>query len=418
MACEGIDIAVVGAGAAGLMAAITAGRACPGRSIVAFDGARTIGAKILVAGGGRCNVTHHQVTERDFAGGSPNAIRQVLRSFAVEDTVRFFGELGVELKREETGKLFPVTDSARTVLNALLGAAKDAGVQIRHPCRVLGIARADGQEGFELTTDAGTVSATRVIVATGGKALPKSGSDGAGYDFVTGLGHTLREPIIPSLAPLVVNDPAWIRELSGVATRATITLVSSTGKHLKVIEHDLLCTHFGLSGPGAMDMSRHWHMARLDDRGAHLIIDWRAGWRLEDCEASLRRARAPALAWLRQHLPERLARALLDAARVDPEASLRQLTRESMRALTTLVTQCPVHPTETRGFTYAEATAGGVPLDEIRLQTMESRPCPGLHLCGEILDVDGRIGGFNFQWAWATGFLAGRASAGALPPAG
>ncbi len=416
MSIEAADVVIVGAGAAGLMAAIVAAREAPGRRIVALDGARTIGAKILVAGGGRCNVTHHEVSERDYAGGSPHAIKQVLRSFGVRDTVAFFQELGVELKREGTGKLFPTTDTARTVLNALLTGLREAGGELSHPTRVRSITRSPADGPFRVEADGVTLLAHRVIMATGGMALPKSGSDGGGYAIARALGHSLREPILPALAPLVVTDPPWIRELSGVAVHASITLVSSSGKHLLTMDRDMLCTHFGLSGPGPMDVSRHWQMARVADRGAHILVSWQSGLTLDAVESMMRGSHAPALPWLREVVPERLARALLDAARVPVDASMRQLPKESRRALASLITQCPVRPSETRGFTYAEATAGGVPLDEVKLATMESRRCPGLSLCGEILDVDGRIGGFNFQWAWATGTLAGRSAARSLPP--
>src|SRR6185295_17497362 len=197
------DVAVVGAGAAGLMAAIWAGRTHPGCSIVLLDGAKTIGAKILISGGGRCNVTHHHVDEVAFAGSTPAAIRKVLRRFDVARTVAFFRELGVELKREETGKLFPVTDRARTVLDALLGAARAAGVVLRHPFRVAALAR-DG-EAFVLTSvDGQEIRAPRVVLATGGRSLPKTGSDGGGYALAESLGHTLTPRIFPGLVPLAV----------------------------------------------------------------------------------------------------------------------------------------------------------------------------------------------------------------------
>ncbi|MFM8816931.1 MAG: NAD(P)/FAD-dependent oxidoreductase, partial [Phycisphaerales bacterium] len=199
-----LDVAVVGAGAAGLFAAIWAGRAAadagvPAR-IAAFDGARKLGAKILVAGGGRCNVTHWRVDEGDYAGSTAPAIRKVLRRFGVEETVGFFAELGVELKREQTGKLVPVTDDAHTVLDALLAAARRAGVHLRHPERVESVAPTDG--GFRIRTASGEQLARRVVLATGGKALPKSGSDGAGLAIAAGLGHRVTDHVIPSLVPL------------------------------------------------------------------------------------------------------------------------------------------------------------------------------------------------------------------------
>src|SRR5438445_764428 len=184
------DLIVVGAGAAGLMAALWAARTDPSRRVVLLDGARVLGAKILVSGGGRCNVTHHHVDETAFAGSTRAAIRKVLRRFDVARTVAFFRELGVELKREETGKLFPVTDRARTVLDALVGAVRTAGVELRHPWRVTTAERES--DGFRLASGAGeTLRAARVLLATGGMSLPKTGSDGGGYALARTLGHSL-----------------------------------------------------------------------------------------------------------------------------------------------------------------------------------------------------------------------------------
>src|SRR5262245_46166740 len=182
-----IDVAVVGAGAAGLASAIFARRHRAGGRVVAFDGARKPGAKILVSGGGRCNVTNTVVTERDFRGGNPNVVRQVLRAFPVADTVDFFREIGVSLHEEEHGKLFPDSNRAQTVLGALLAEAERCGVELRWGTRVHAVTR-EG-EGFRLETGAGPVPARRVVLATGGLSLPKSGSDGAGYGMAHHLGH-------------------------------------------------------------------------------------------------------------------------------------------------------------------------------------------------------------------------------------
>lgn len=188
------DILIIGAGAAGLMAGIWAGRMNPERRIVILDGARKLGAKILVAGGGRCNVTHDEVTAEAFAGSSRNAIGKVLRHFDVPQVVQFFRELGVELKREETGKLFPVTDSAKTVLYALLTAAASANVTILHPRRVETVQKTEA--GFVVAGEWGEMTATNLVLATGGKSLPKSGSDGHGYTLAQQLGHRDRKSVV------------------------------------------------------------------------------------------------------------------------------------------------------------------------------------------------------------------------------
>lgn len=415
------DIAVVGAGAAGLFTAVWAGRTAQAAGtplrVVALDSATRLGAKILVAGGGRCNVTHHAVTERDYAGSTPASIRKVLQRFPVERTRAFFAELGVELKQEETGKLFPTTDQARTVLDALLGAAQHASAQLRHPARVEGIRRSD--RGFVLHGLWGQLNARAVVLCTGGKALPKSGSDGAGYAFATALGHTVAQPVVPALVPLVLQPGHWLTQLSGLALPAELTLWSGTGKRLATAAGSLLCTHFGISGPAVLDISRHLLVARATDPAAHLTACWLPGQDMEAVDALLVRTKERSvLACVRTLLPERMARAVCQAAGVDPAVTVQQTPRERRRELARLLARAPLPVTQDRGFTFAEATAGGVPLAEVRLDTMESRCCPGLYLAGEVLDVDGRIGGFNFQWAWASGHVAGSSAARALTQPG
>jgi predicted Rossmann fold flavoprotein len=410
------DLAVVGSGAAGLMAAIFAGRTASvaGRRlrIVAIDGAASLGAKILIAGGGRCNVTHHEVATRDFSGSSAAAIAKVLRRFGVAETCAFFESLGVELKREGTGKLFPVADDARVVLEALLAAARDAGVELRHPCRVQGVLRRSADPAFRLESASGEILARRVILATGGRSLPRTGSDGTGHAIARSLGHSLTPLVTPALVPLLLAEGHWIRGLSGVATPAGLTLRSGGGKVLRRIEGSLLCTHFGLSGPAALDMSRFWIHTAAEDPAATLELSWLAGATMDEVDRSLlATGRNGVLAWLRERLPERVARALLAETAVDPAISVQQWPRERRRHLAAQLVATPLPIVGDRGFGHAEVTAGGVPLAELHLATMESRLVPGLHLCGEICDVDGRIGGFNFQWAWASGFVAGTAAA-------
>lgn len=409
---EQVDLVVVGAGAAGLMAAIWAGRG--GARPVVLDGAPVLGAKILVAGGGRCNVTHDVVDERAYSGSTPAAIRNVLRRFDVPDTVEFFASLGVRLKREDTGKLFPTTDSARTVLDALLRAADAAGADIRHPRRVEAVEAAE-DGGYLVRGPWGRMHARRVILATGGRSLPRSGSDGAGFGFASALGHTVTRQF-PALVALTLVEGCFVRDLSGVATDAVVEVRSSTGKRIVSIAGAVLCTHFGLSGPAPMDASRHWQAAKADDAGAQLVVRWLPDETAEHLDAELQAlgAGTPGRFLGDRGLPARLARALCEQAGVDPAAPGHALRREERRALVRAVLEMPLPVTGTRGWSNAEATAGGVPLAEVRLESMESRLALGLYLCGEVLDVDGRIGGYNFQWAWSSGYVAGNAVANAL----
>ena len=410
------DVVVVGAGAAGLMAAIQAAAAARARgerpTIVALDGATTIGAKILVAGGGRCNVTHDVVDETAFSGSTPASIRKVLRRFGVEDTIRFFASAGVALKREPSGKLFPTTDRARSVLDGLLQAARAAGVTIVHPWRVEDVSTSG--EGFQLRGPAGAISARRVVLATGGRSLPKSGSDGHGFEIARRLGHTTTRVVVPGLVPLVLAEDCFIRRLPGLTIETALTLQSRTGKAITGFRGSMLCTHFGISGPPVLDISRHWIIARRDDPSVRLVVAWLptlGGTRLR--EALAKRGGTPVGAVLRAQLPERLADALCREAGIDRGLALDRLPRELRGRLLRTISSYELPVTGDRGFASAEVTAGGVPLSETKLRTLESRICPGLHLAGEILDVDGRIGGFNFQWAWASGFVAGT---GAIAP--
>lgn len=403
---ESVDVAIVGAGAAGLMAGIWAGRANPNRSIVLLDGAGKLGAKILVSGGGRCNVTHDTVDASAYAGSTRPAIAKVLRRFDVSQTVQFFAELGVQLKREPTGKLFPVTDRSQSVLDALLAAAQQTGAGIQHPRRVAAVQPSG--DAFLLSGDWGQLTARCVVLATGGRSLPKSGSDGHGYELAQALGHTLAPSIFPALVPLTLPPDHFLRRLSGVATQVTVAVRTAAGKQLIAFTDSLLCTHFGLSGPAILDISRYYLAAVQEDPGTELVVNWLPNVTSEELDAALQGLGAtPPLAYLRPMLPERLARGLLAAAGVEPGWPGHQLTRSRRRALTRAITALAVPITGSRGFAHAEVTAGGVPLAELHLATLESRLCPGLYLCGEICDVDGRIGGNNFQWAWASGYVAG-----------
>jgi predicted Rossmann fold flavoprotein len=373
---------------------------------VILDSARKLGAKILVAGGGRCNVTHDIVSTDAYAGSSRNAIKKVLRRFDVPPTIEFFHELGVNLKREDTGKLFPTTDNARTVLDALLRAANQAGVAIRHPRRVEIVERAEN--GFRAAGEWGEIESGTLVLATGGKSLPKTGSDGHGYEMARILGHKVTRRIFPALVPLTLPKDHFICQLSGLTLPASVELLSPTGKKLLSFTDSTLCTHFGLSGPSVLDFSRYYIDAKLSNPDVSAAINWLPGENIESLESHLLAlGRMTLLRFLTQNLPEHLVRALCLQVGVEPGTRGDQLTREQRKMLARVVTRLPLPITGNRGYTYAEVTAGGIPLSEIHLETMESRVCRGLYLCGEICDVDGRIGGYNFQWAWASGYVAG-----------
>ena len=416
-----VDICIIGAGAAGLAAAIFAAEQRRSLTVHLLDGAKSIGAKILVSGGGRCNVTHEVVTPEDFQGNR-HIIRNVLAAFSEESARRWFASLGVELKHEPTGKLFPVTDKARTVLNALTVRCRNLGVVLCADHRVVSIRREEETEAptgrlqpFRIQHGQGVLRARRVVLATGGRSLPRTGSDGLGYELVRGWGHHVTTTA-PALVPLVLESTMFHQDLSGLSLDVELTTVLQ-GRTIDRRTGSLLWTHFGISGPVVMDASRFWTLAREQGERAVIYANLLPGrtqeraraWLLEE---AVRQSRRSLLKTVAQVMPERLAAAVCAHAGCDPQRSVGLLARKDRERLVGMLTKLPLPVVCDRGWNHAEVTAGGVPLDEINFRTMESKLVPGLYLVGEILDCDGRIGGFNFQWAWATGYLAGRAAAG------
>lgn len=408
-------MAIVGAGAAGLATAAFLRELAPALTVGLLESARTPGAKILISGGGRCNVTNRIVTERDFWGGSPPVIRQVLRAFTADDARAFFLRLGVALHEEPDGKLFPDSNRARDVLDALLNHVHRTGVTLLAAHRVIEVGRTAGE--FTLVTNHGPLTARRMVLATGGRSLPKSGSDGAGYELARSLGHSIVETT-PALAPLLLDasSDSLHTTLSGVAHPAELT-VWVDGRVLDRLTGALLWTHFGISGPVALDTSRVWARATIEGRATAVTLSFLPGVRFDEADERLialarDRPRATWTTLLAPLIPASAAAALVQACGVDPSATAAQVSREQRRTLTRALVEWRLAVTGTRGYNYAEVTAGGVALDQVAPSSLESRACPGLFLAGEILDVDGRLGGFNFQWAWSSARAVARGIAG------
>jgi predicted Rossmann fold flavoprotein len=403
------DVAIVGAGAAGLATAIFAGEAAPGRRIVVLEGADKVGAKILISGGGRCNVTHDVVRPEDFNGPRP-VVRNILAAFDAAAAVRWFAALGVELEREETGKLFPVSDKARTVLEALLRRCAGLGVEIRTGQRVAAV-EGDG-DAFLVRHARGSLAAARLVLATGGRSLPRTGSDGSGWEIARRLGHSV-SATYPALVPLVLEG-GFHGELSGVSQEVELSTFAS-GRLIDRRRGSLLWTHFGISGPVVLDASRHWVIAHARGEKPEIRCSFLPGRAFEALEkewlAAARRGRVSVRRLIGAEIPERAAEALARGAGIEPGASATELSRTQRRALLHQLLEYRLPVVRDRGWDFAEVSAGGVPLAEIDYRSMRSRLVRGLFLVGEMLDCDGRIGGFNFQWAWATGSLAGRALA-------
>ncbi len=401
-------VAVVGAGAAGTMAAIFAANA--GAETMLLERTRDGGRKILISGGGRCNILPARVNERRFVtDSSPHTLRKMLRSWPLAEQIAFFeGELGLTLvEEEESAKLFPASNRARDVRDGLLALAARRGAQFLPGTTVTGLV--PSPVGWKVERDgAPPLTADAVIVASGGLSVPNTGSDGRGLAMLGALGHTIHTTY-PALTP-VVAEPPVLSTLAGVSLPVTITARDSLRQ--ATATGGFLFTHRGYSGPSVLDISHVVARSRIEGKGqARLSVRWtrldEAGW-----EAALKPEGTRTVAGVvRRELPERLADALVEMARVPQSRSLAQLGREERLRLIDVLVRGELPWTGDEGYKKAEVTGGGVSLAEIDPRTMESRRHPGLFLCGEVLDAFGPIGGYNFLWAWATGRAAGLGAA-------
>ena len=401
-----LPVVIVGAGAAGLMAAIHA--AAGTRPVLLLEGSDRPGQKILISGGGRCNVLPDQASHTDFVSdSSPNLVRKVLAAWPLADVRRFFeAELGVPLKLEaETGKLFPASDRAHTVLDALMTAYVQRGGRLRTAARVTDLSRGDDCWAVQLSSGE-TIRAARVVLATGGLSVPATGSDGAGLRIARELGYAI-VPTYPALVPLTGGNAAH-RNLAGISLPVLLSAPQPRSGRLLRVQGGFLFTHRGYSGPAVLNIS-HIAVRAMRDGAAQppIRVQWTplgsAAW------DALLRAGRPLLPLLRDHLPERLAAQLLTEAGL-AEAESAQLRREQRQRLVETLVHYPLPYGGHEGYRVAEVTGGGIPLSEVYPATMESRIAPGLYLCGELLDAFGPIGGYNFLWAWVTGRSAGLAA--------
>ena len=402
------DIVIVGAGAAGLAAGIFAGESHPNLSIALLDRAKTIGAKILISGGGRCNITNQRVTASDFHG-TRKLIDRVLRRFDEQATIRWFTSLNIPLQLESTGKYFPVSNKARMVVDGLLQRCKDLGLSILTECPVQDL-RKEG-ELFILQHPQGLTRARQVILATGGQSLPKTGSDGSGWPLAQHLGHTIT-PTYPALVPLLLEPSFFHADLSGLSHDVMLSTTVS-GKTIDRRRGSLLWTHFGISGPVVLDTSRFWVQAAAVDKEVCLSLNCFPQFSIRDIEqwivqSTSQRGKKTIASLLSERLPARLALKIAEFQKPNiSQLPVNLLNKEARSKLILSLTNLRLPILGSRGWNFAEVTAGGIPLEEIHPNSMESRLIPGLYVIGEMLDCDGRIGGFNFQWAWATGYIAG-----------
>ena len=398
-------VIVIGAGAAGSMAAIFC--ALGGAETLLLERTRDGGRKILISGGGRCNVLPARVDESRFVtDSSPNLLRKIVRAWPLAEQRAFFEQtLGIPLVEEvESAKLFPASHKARDVRDGLLAHARTVGVRTRMDTKVTGIEPSTAG-GWDVRVEAGeTLHADRVILATGGLSVPNTGSDGAGLSMLARLGHTMH-PTYAALTPLTTNH-APFNALSGVSL--TVSLTAKSDVHAAQARGGFLFTHHGYSGPSVLDVSHVTVRSRLGHtHDARVHVQWTPLGDVEWEQALKPHGARTVTGALRAELPDRLAAALLEMAEVDAARPLSELRRDERRRLIDTLVRGPLPWSGDEGYKKAEVTGGGVALGEVNPRTMESRRHAGLYLCGEVLDAFGPIGGYNFLWAWATGRAAG-----------
>lgn len=407
MAAEGLQIVVIGGGAAGFFGAIAAATACPSAQVLLLEARQPL-TKVRISGGGRCNVTHHCFDPALLVQNYPRghrALRGPFSRFQPKDTVGWFQQRGVPLKTEADGRMFPITDDSQTIIDCLQGEARRQGVQLRTGTSVVAIEKFTN--GFQIHTKRGEMlRCDRILLATG--------SSPSGYRLARSLGHTLVPPV-PSLFTFTVADPQ-LHALAGVAVDpVTVSLRLSEGKPLQQ-QGPLLITHWGFSGPAVLKLSA-WGARQLhqDRYQGQLSLHWLPDQNPETLRQALLTAKA---SWPKRQLttqsPFPLTKRLwqylvVHRTHIPPETTWANLSKKAMNALVSHLSQDTYPLTGKGSFKEEFVTCGGIPLSEVNSKTLESRRCPHLFFAGEILDIDGITGGFNFQNAWTTSWIAGHA---------
>lgn len=404
------DVIVVGAGAAGLLAGISAGK--PGAKTLVLEKNRKPGVKILMSGGTRCNITHN-TDNRGIVkafGDNGKFLHSPLAAFSVDETIKFFNQAGVATKVEDTGKIFPVSNKALDVLDALLKELKKNNARLALETPVIDVNST--ADGFQLLTPSASFSAKKIILTTGGLSFPGCGTTGDGYRFANKFGHTIK-PTQPALAPLK-TDARWVHDLSGVTISDVGVTACLAEKPLMKDRGSFLLTHFGLSGPVILNVSKSLNCVP-EFKNTLLKIDFLPSIKEPELESKIqllgstdgKKLLSIALGDL---LPRRLLDGLFSQIGFLPDKKCAGISRDERKSIVASIKSKTINITGTLGYAKAEVTTGGVNLDEVNSKTMESKLQKGLYFAGEILDIDGPIGGFNFQAAWSTGFLAGSQS--------
>ena len=385
---------VVGGGGAGINAGISAGR--KGASTLICEKMPKLGKKVRISGNGRCNITNDKLDATCYNPESKAIIESILSRFGRLDILKFFKELGLRVYSDKEGRVFPITNQSASVMDVLELELSRLGVEIRSDCEVTSIKKSAG--GFALESKQGLLEAQRVILCSGGKSYPISGTDGSAYALATHFGHTLVEPV-PSTVPLLCQDP-WCRHLTGQKIAAAVRY-EIDGVAGPVIEGDLLFTDYGLSGLAIFDSSEEISIAISRERvtDTQIIVDLLPFIHEDELKKELSsrlRRNFPNDKLLAGLLPPKFAYVLEDVFKTrNPVTIASYVKRKTFKI------------TDTKGWNEAEFTAGGINHKEVNPQTLESKKCRGLYLAGEILDVNGKRGGFNLAWAWASGYIAG-----------
>ncbi|OZQ65574.1 aminoacetone oxidase family FAD-binding enzyme [Paenibacillus sp. VTT E-133280] len=413
------DVIVIGGGPSGLMASVAAAE--HGASVLLIDKGAKLGRKLGISGGGRCNVTN--VKERDelisYIPGNGRFLYSAFDHFNNQDIIAFFEGLGIALKEEDNGRMFPVSDKASSVVSALINQVRSLGVQIMTDSPVSHVIYEEGAvKGVQLGSGK-TISSAAVIIATGGKSVPQTGSTGDGYPWAEAAGHTITE-LFPTEVPIISRE-AWIKsgELQGLSLRdVALTVWNQKGK--KVISHrgDMIFTHFGLSGPIALRCSQFLRQVQRKSGTdtVEMSIDLFPDLNLQEVESLLQDKldQEPKKAIrnsLKGLLPERLIPLLLAKADLDGDITGHHVSKNGLLALAGILKRMPVNVHGTRSLSEAFVTGGGVNLKEIDPKRMESKLMQGLFFCGEVLDIHGYTGGYNITAAFSTGYTAGKHAA-------
>lgn len=392
-------IAIIGAGAAGLMTAIQCGlRNLPCKI---FDSQKKSGKKILVAGGGRCNLTNKLMSENFYNCPKPHFVKNTLKHFPLENTLKYFEDRSLPLKlEEEFSKYFPVTEKASDVLQTFHNHLSELQITLLAEHE---LEQVEFQEHLFLLhfKNKKTFLFEKLVLCTGGKSIPQTGSNGVGYQIAQSLGHTLTT-LTPALTPLLNNSNQY-QDLAGYSLNCTLTLYQD-GKPLASFKGPLLFTHQGYSGPVILNISRHYILCPYDSK--KLFVNWLPDLTKEQIfeEWKLEKYRKKTIiAWLKDKFSRLMAEMLLATCGVNPSLSLSECNSENRKKIEQVLLHFDLKVTGYKGFGFAEITAGGINLNEINPATLESKFHKNLYFAGEILDVDGQLGGYNFQWAFASG---------------